>query len=130
MKNETANELNLIGAGTIVEGKLRSPGNLRIDGKIIGEVIAAQNIAVGASGDVDGNISAKNVSIGGKIKGTIVAQEKIVFESKAVVRGDIRAAKLVIDEGAIFDGKCVMGEAKSMPNVVELKPEARRAEDR
>ena len=80
MKNETANELNLIGAGTIVEGKLRSPGNLRIDGKIIGEVIAAQNIAVGASGDVDGNISAKNVSIGGKIKGTIVAQEKIVFE--------------------------------------------------
>jgi cytoskeletal protein CcmA (bactofilin family) len=130
VKNEAANELNLIGAGTVIEGKLRSSGNLRIDGKIIGEVTATQNIAVGAGGDVDGNVSARNVTIGGKIKGTVVAQEKIVFESKAVVRGDIRAAKLVIDEGAMFDGKCVMGEARSMPNVVELKPEARRAEDR
>ena len=125
MKNETSNELNLIGVGTIIEGKLRSPGSIRIDGKIIGEVFATQNIAVGNSGDVDGNLSAKNITIGGKIKGTVIAQEKIVFESKAVVRGDIRAAKLVIDEGAIFDGKCVMGEAKSAPNLVELKTEAR-----
>jgi len=34
---------------------------------------------------------------------------------------------LVVDEGAQFDGKCAMsGEAKPMPNLVELKPEVRR----
>jgi len=131
IKNEPGGELNLIAAGTVLEGKLKTPGSIRIDGRIVGEVTAAQNISVGSSGDVDGNISAKNVTIGGKIKGMVLAQEKLVLETKAVVRGDIRAAKLVIDEGAQFDGKCMMSsEAKPMPNLVELKPEARRAEDR
>jgi cytoskeletal protein CcmA (bactofilin family) len=130
IKPEQGGELNLIAAGTVVEGKLRTPGSIRVDGRIVGEVTATQNVSVGSTGDVDGNITAKNVTIGGKIKGMVVAQEKLVFEAKAVVRGDIRAAKLVIDEGALFDGKCMMSEAKPMPNLVELKPEARRAEDR
>ena len=130
MKNESGNEMNLIGAGTVFEGKLRTPGSIRIDGRIVGEIIATQNISVGASGDVDGNLSAKSITIGGKSKGAIQAQEKLVFEAKAVVRGDIRAAKLVIDEGALFDGKCTMAEAKPMPSLVELKPEVRRAEER
>lgn len=130
MKGETGSELNLIGAGTVFEGKLRTPGSIRIDGRVVGEITATQNISIGGTGDIDGNVSAKNVTVGGKMKGAISAQEKLVFESKAVVRGDIRAAKLVIDEGAMFDGKCVMSEAKPMASVVELKPEARRAEDR
>lgn len=130
MKAENISELNIIGAGTIFEGKLRTPGSIRVDGRIVGELIATQNIAIGNTGDVDGNMSAKNITVGGKIKGSILAQEKLVFESKAIVRGDIKAAKLVIDEGAVFDGKCIMSEAKQMPNLVELKSEARRAEDR
>ena len=123
-----ASELNLVAAGTVVEGKLRTPGSIRIDGKIIGEVTAAQNIAIGNTGEVEGNVSAKGVTIGGKIKGLVVAQEKLLLESKAVVRGDIRAAKLVIDEGAIFDGKCLMSEKVPVPNLVELKPEARQTD--
>ena len=127
-KNDTSTELNLIGVGTVVDGKLRTPGNIRIDGKVNGEVIATQNVSVGISGEVEGMISAKNVTVGGKLRGNIIAQEKLVFENKSVIKGDIRAAKLVIDEGALFDGKCVMNEAKQMPSVMELKPEQRRAE--
>ncbi len=130
MKNEQTAGINLIGLGTVLEGKLRSPGDIQIDGKVVGEITASQNISVGSSGDVEGNINARNITIGGKIKGTIIAQEKLMFQNKAVVRGDIRAAKLVIDEGALFDGNCAMGEAKQMPSVVELKPELRKAEGR
>jgi cytoskeletal protein CcmA (bactofilin family) len=128
-KMETASELNLIAAGTVFEGKLRTPGSIRIDGRIMGEVTATQNVSIGSSGDIDGNVVAKNITVGGKISGTISAQEKLVLEQKAVVRGDIRAAKLVIDEGALFDGKCLMSEAKPMPNLVELKPGVHRAEE-
>ncbi|MBI5214414.1 MAG: polymer-forming cytoskeletal protein [Ignavibacteriae bacterium] len=130
MKNEPSAGINLIGLGTVLEGKLRSPGDIQIDGKVVGEITASQNISIGSSGDVEGNINARNITIGGKIKGTIIAQEKLMFQNKAVVRGDIRAAKLVIDEGALFDGNCSMGEAKQMPSVVELKPELRKAEGR
>jgi cytoskeletal protein CcmA (bactofilin family) len=115
VKNDSIKELNFIGAGTIVEGKIKSPGSIRIDGKIIGEINAGENLAVGNTGDVEGNVIGRNITIGGNLKGTVMAQEKLVFESKAIVKGDIRAGKLVIDEGAVFDGKCTMSEAKSAP---------------
>jgi cytoskeletal protein CcmA (bactofilin family) len=130
IKPETGSEINLIATGTIFEGKIKTPGSIRVDGKIVGEVNATQNVSIGNSGELEGNISAKNITIGGKIKGMVIAQEKLVLETKALVRGDIRAAKLVIDEGAVFDGKCSMAESKPMPNLVELKPEARGAQER
>ncbi len=130
METKSSTELNLIAAGTVFEGKLKTPGSIRVDGKIVGEIVATNNLAIGQTGDIDGNISARNVTIGGRIRGLIIAQEKLVFEAKAVVSGDIRAAKLVIDEGAIFDGKCVMSEKTQVPPAANLKPEARKAEDK
>jgi cytoskeletal protein CcmA (bactofilin family) len=106
-------ELNLIGSGTTIEGKIRTQGNIRVDGKMVGELHAAENVAVGLTGEIEGNINGRNVTIGGKIRGNIIAVDKLVFEGKAVVRGDIRAARLVIDEGAVFDGKISMSDART-----------------
>ena len=108
MKIDPVKEMNVIGAGTVVEGKVRSQGSVRIDGKLVGELTASESLAVGNTGEIDGNITAKNVTIGGKVKGTINVSEKVVFECKSVVRADIRATRLVIDEGSIFDGKVSM----------------------
>jgi len=138
-KDDSTKDLNLIGSGTVIEGKFKSQGSVRVDGRVVGEITAQEGVSVGTSGEVEGNVSAKNISIGGKIRGRLVAQEKLVFLSQAVVQGDIRAAKLVIDEGAVFDGKCSMSsdefakskmheesslrhEAKPVPNVSQQKP--------
>jgi len=110
MKNDPVKELNLIGAGTVVEGKIRSQGSVRVDGKLVGDVTASESIAVGIMGDIEGNVTAKNVTVGGKVRGTVSAAEKVVFEGKSVVRGDVRATRLVIDEGAIYDGRVSMSE--------------------
>lgn len=110
MKNDPSKELNLIGVGTVVEGKIRSQGSVRIDGKVIGDVNASESLAVGLTGEVEGTVTAKNVTIGGKVRGSVSASEKVVFEGKAVVKGDIRAVKLVIDEGCVFDGKVSMSD--------------------
>ena len=115
MKADPTTELNLIGAGTVVDGKIRSQGSVRIDGKVVGEIVASESLAVGETGEVEGNVTAKNVTVGGKIRGSISAGEKIVFEGKAVVRGDVRAAKLVVDEGCVFDGKVSMSDKAQAP---------------
>lgn len=112
-KNDLLKEVNIIGPGTVVEGKIRSQGSVRVDGKVIGEVAANESLAVGTAGEIEGNVSAKNVTVGGKIRGSITAVEKIVFEGKSSVRGDIRATRLVIDEGCIFDGKVTMADKGS-----------------
>lgn len=108
-KNGTK-ELNLIGAGTTVEGKIKTQGSIRLDGKMTGEIHAAENLAIGLAGEIEGAVNGRNVTVGGKVRGNITAVEKLVLETKAVVKGDIRAARLVIDEGATFDGKISMTE--------------------
>ncbi len=105
-------DLNLIGVGTTVDGKIRTQGSLRIDGKLTGEVHAAENLAIGVTGEVEGAVNGRNVTVGGKIKGNITAVDKLVLEGKASVRGDVKAAKLVIDEGATFDGRISMTEGR------------------
>ncbi len=120
-KNEISKELNLIGPGTVIEGKLRSRGNIRIDGKVVGDLLASESVSIGPSGEIEGSVSAKNISVGGKIKGCITAQEKLIFESKSIVNGDIRTAKLVIDEGAVFDGNCCMAGNKQAQIIPEPK---------
>lgn len=108
--NNAVKNLNLIGAGTVVEGKIRTQGSIRVDGKLTGEVHAAENLAIGVTGDIEGAVNGRNVTVGGKVKGNITSADKLVLESKAVVRGDVKASKLVIDEGAVFDGKVTMTE--------------------
>lgn len=105
-KDET--HLNIISAGTKLEGKIGSTGSLRVDGQVTGNVTIAGDLVIGTTGEIIGNIEADTATIGGKVNGNITVKNKIVFENKAVVRGDIKALKLVIDEGAIFDGKCEM----------------------
>ena len=114
-KVDPTKELNLIGPGTMVEGKLRSQGSLRVDGKVVGEVAVSENLAVGIGGEVEGNLAGKNITVAGKVKGSITATEKLVFEGKSIIRGDIRASKLVIDEGATFDGRVAMTERAGSP---------------
>jgi len=101
-KFDPIKEMNIIGTGTVVEGKIRSQGNVRVDGKLIGEVTASESLSVGVTGEIEGNVTAKNVTVGGKVRGTISASEKIVFEGKSVVRGDIEPRGLLFAEEQIL----------------------------
>lgn len=110
---QASSELSLVGLGTVVEGKIKTEGSIRIDGKLVGDLIAKANVAVGLSGAVEGNLSGQNISLAGKVVGTVAASEKLVLEPKSVVKGDIRATRLVVDEGATFDGQCLMSPSSS-----------------
>lgn len=119
-------ELNLIGAGTIVEGSIRTKGNIRVDGKVRGEVHSTENLAVGSTGEIEGGIAGKNVTIGGRVKGNVSSVEKLVLESKSVVQGDIRAQRLVIDEGALFDGRVAMTDKANTKSSAEHEADSQK----
>jgi cytoskeletal protein CcmA (bactofilin family) len=130
-KIETITDVNLIGVGTTVNGKIDSNGSVRIDGTVHGDITAVENLFVGETGEVEGILTARNVTIGGKIKGSITAVDKIIFESKSEVHAEIKAAKLIIDEGSKFDGKCTMVEPKQKTEsqkVESQKSEGQKAE--
>jgi cytoskeletal protein CcmA (bactofilin family) len=107
-KQQVSGELSLVGPKTTIEGKISTEGSIRIDGKLVGDVIAKTNAAVGETGVIEGTLKAKNISIAGKVSGAVMALEKLLLGAKSVMRGEVRAGTLVVDEGAVFDGKCSM----------------------
>lgn len=101
-------DVTIISNGVSIEGKITSKGNIRIDGNIKGDVTAQGNITIGESGYVQGNINGQNINIGGKVDGTATAKDKITLEAKSVLKGDLITRILVVESGAIFDGKSSM----------------------
>lgn len=108
-------ELNtIIGKGSKVQGNLTVQSSLRVDGNINGNIHATDTVVVGKEGRVKGEIKAKDVLIAGAVNGHVIAENKVYLESKSVIEGDVKASKLVVDEGAAFDGQCVMKNEKGI----------------
>jgi len=107
----------VIGAESSFQGTLRSKGSVRIDGKIEGGV-SAEGVILGERGEVQGDISARTVVIGGKVTGNVHATESLELLSKSQVFGDLHAPQLLIAEGAIFEGSCLMASEKT--KVIEV----------
>jgi cytoskeletal protein CcmA (bactofilin family) len=104
-------ELNtIIGKGTVIDGSMKVQNSLRIDGKVKGNIVSTDTVIVGKEGEVIGQIQAKHVLLAGKVQGNMSASGKVVLEAQAVILGDIKSSRLMIDEGALFDGKCMMKE--------------------
>jgi cytoskeletal protein CcmA (bactofilin family) len=110
--NKGDEQVTIIGTGVVIEGKLSSTGDVRIDGNVKGDIKANGNVTVGESGEVDGQINADIITLGGKVMGSINAKDKLVLESKAALKGDIITKILVVEAGAKFDGKSSMGDSK------------------
>lgn len=100
----------IIGRGSVIEGSVTVVNSLRVDGRINGNVVTPESLVVGKDGEIKGEISVGNAVIGGRVEGKILAKGKVVLEAKASFRGELRTTKLVIDEGAFFDGSCHMTE--------------------
>ncbi len=108
---EISNSSNVIGKGTTIEGSIETFGNIRIEGRINGNIKSKAKIALGNSSHVDGNITAQNADVEGGVKGKIEISEVLVLKATAVVHGDISTGKLVVEPGAVFNGSCKMGAA-------------------
>ncbi|MGB8657313.1 MAG: polymer-forming cytoskeletal protein [Candidatus Zixiibacteriota bacterium] len=98
----------IIGKDSVIEGTLEVQGGLRIDGVVRGRVSATETVTVGDSGRIEAELTAAIAVIGGKVTGNVFAKEKIELQSKAAVEGDITTQNLIVQEGAMFHGKCTM----------------------
>jgi cytoskeletal protein CcmA (bactofilin family) len=109
--DEITNSSNVIGKGTVLEGNIETSGNIRIEGKIIGNLKSKAKVALGNSSLVDGNVSAQNADVEGTVKGRVEIADMLVLKATATVHGDIATGKLVVEPGAVFNGTCKMGAA-------------------
>lgn len=101
--------VNIIGAGTTIEGDITTNGDMRIDGSLTGTINVKGKLVVGPSGTVEGEIICQNADISGTIKGKIGVAELLSLKSSSKLTGDIITNKIAIEPGAAFSGSCSMG---------------------
>jgi Integral membrane protein CcmA involved in cell shape determination len=102
-----------VGHGTSLTGDTSFQMMLRVDGHLTGTVASdGGTLIVGNSGQLDANISVGVANVNGTINGDVVATEKIHLGRTAQVVGNITTPKLVIEDGAIFEGGCTMVKAR------------------
>jgi len=102
----------LIGSNTVFEGNIKTEGAIRIDGKVIGDIIASGDMYIGNTASITGNISAANIHLSGRVEGNINTKGILRLMSTARLYGDIEVNSFVADEGGVFQGKCSMLEAE------------------
>lgn len=103
--------INLIGAGTIINGDIKSGGDIRIDGTLTGSVNAKGKLVVGTTGNVEGEIICQNADFSGIIKAQVTVSELLSLKATAKLTGDVITNKLAIEPGALFSGSCSMNNA-------------------
>lgn len=107
--NAALRVMNQLGQGTTINGDVIAEGDVRIDGKVTGNVTSKSKVVVGATGVIDGNIHCSNAYVDGRVNGHIEVSELLILSKTAHITGDIKIKKLVVEEGAKFNGRCTMG---------------------
>jgi cytoskeletal protein CcmA (bactofilin family) len=110
MSAEAMNSNNIIGKGSTFTGNVETAGNIRVEGKIIGDITCKAKVAIGPSAIIEGNIRAQIVEVEGQVIGSLIVSDNLILKPSCVINGDIIANKLIVEAGAKFDGKCKMGQ--------------------
>ena len=105
-KGEVAN--SIISEKSFFEGRFMVKGALRVDGRFEGEALEVDQLFVGPNGRIKTNVNAINVVIEGLVIGNVKASTRVMLLPTARVLGDIRTPELIIQNGVILEGRCII----------------------
>jgi cytoskeletal protein CcmA (bactofilin family) len=99
-----------IGQGVVIEGRITSAQDLRIDGRVDGDIeVGDHGLIIGAGAVIGANLVARSIVISGAVNGNVTASERIDLHPAGSVVGDIRSPRLVVADGATITGKIDVG---------------------
>lgn len=116
----------LIGAGTVIEGNITFAGGLRIDGRVRGNIMAADDkpgtLVLSEQAQIEGEIHVSHAVINGTVTGPVHATEYVELQAKANVTGDVHYKTLEVQLGAVVQGRLVYRNEGKSEKVVQFKP--------
>jgi cytoskeletal protein CcmA (bactofilin family) len=96
----------VIGKSVQIRGEVKGNEDLLVEGLVEGTVTLTEHrLTIGANAKVTANVTARDVVVQGSLQGDIQAQGRVELRAGSRVNGDIRAARLSVEDNAIFSGK-------------------------
>jgi len=100
----------ILGKNAVFKGELTFKDTLCIDGEFEGKLTTSDKLIVAEQGAVLADIEAGTVICRGKITGNVKASQKVEIHSTGKILGDVLSPALMIELGAVFNGKSYMPE--------------------
>jgi cytoskeletal protein CcmA (bactofilin family) len=118
----------IIASGTEIKGDIDSKGDIRVDGKLTGNITTSGKIIIGTSGQVNGDINATIADVLGQVNGNVTIVELLYLKGECEINGNIYTGQLQVDSSAKFNGECHMGatavaKSTSSASMVAIKNE-------
>ncbi|MDX1630310.1 MAG: polymer-forming cytoskeletal protein [Thermoanaerobaculia bacterium] len=95
-------------AGSHLEGTLRFEDTFRVEGRLTGTVESEGSLYVGERGRVEGEIRVTRLYVSGTVDGEVETSERVEVAPGGRLLGTVTSPCLVIEEGAVFQGRSEM----------------------
>jgi cytoskeletal protein CcmA (bactofilin family) len=99
---------NFLAPGARFEGTLTVDDSIRVEGTFSGQIQTGGTLQITSGAQVRADIHASYVVIAGSFEGQIDSDQRIDLLPPGRIRADLRTRRLVVEDGAEFDGKIEM----------------------
>jgi cytoskeletal protein CcmA (bactofilin family) len=118
MAIQTSNSTTLISKDSEIIGDIKFSGDLEIQGRVKGNVIASSDngssVRLVEGGCVEGEIHSPRVIINGEIKGDVHSAEHVELAAKARVEGNVHYNLIEMVKGAQINGSLLYAGAAKL----------------
>jgi cytoskeletal protein CcmA (bactofilin family) len=95
---------SIVDAYSTFDGKYETEKDLRVFGRMSGEIICRGQLTIEREASAKARIEACDVIVRGRVEGELTCSGKLTIDASAVVNATIRTATLVVQEGATVRG--------------------------
>jgi cytoskeletal protein CcmA (bactofilin family) len=106
-----------LGPDAEVTGKLSFAIPTRIEGKLKGELRATELLVIGPQAIVHATVQAEKLVVLGEVRGEVRGTSRVEICAGGRLYGDVETRCLVVQEGAMFEGRSRMGSSAEAPAV-------------
>jgi cytoskeletal protein CcmA (bactofilin family) len=119
-----SNNHTLISRATKVIGDLHFTGELQLEGRVTGNIIAEDEkdakVVIADTGVVEGEIRAPVVIVNGKVLGNIYSSKHLELAAKGNVTGTVHYHSIEMVKGAQVNGSMINNKQQESASVLEI----------
>ncbi len=104
--------VSFLGEGIEITGDISFSERLHIRGVVKGKIKSEAILEIGRGGRVDAEVDISRITINGEFRGIIRASDRVEIHKDGKVFGEIYSPCLIIEAGAVFEGRCNMSDAQ------------------
>jgi cytoskeletal protein CcmA (bactofilin family) len=112
----------IIGPGAHFEGTLTSLEGVRIEGGFKGRVECESILIISTTAKVQAEVVCEDVYVAGELRGNVIGKNVVELTQRGRIIGDITTANLIMEPGAVFEGKCNMNNQSDDQELLSHSP--------